>query len=111
MNLAYSNDKYCVVVPYKVEQIIAEGIALQHNVDTHIEGILAGEWQIVFLRKKDEVDKPLVTLRVRNNKVDISSGHSNRLMTFEESRFVDEYNEYLADPCGVSTFGYMYKRA
>lgn len=63
----FATDDYAIVVPEKIEDIIAEGNALGHCLDTsdiYFDRIQSRESYIVFLRKKDEIDKPYYTLEI-----------------------------------------------
>ncbi len=66
----YSDDKYAVVVPSGIKEIIEEGNALHHCVGTserYFDRINAKEAYILFLRKAEEVEKPYYTLEIEPN--------------------------------------------
>lgn len=63
----YTNGKYSIVVPNQPEDIVKEGIALNHCVaktTTFLERMYEHESYILFLRKIDEVTKPWYTLEI-----------------------------------------------
>jgi hypothetical protein len=98
MNLYFCDDTYCVFPPYKVEDIVKEGNELHHDVGCHtvMYDILQGRCLIVFMRRNEDALTPLVTLEVRNGKVHLSAGKSNRKPTKEEAEFIEKYNAHLA---------------
>lgn len=63
----YKEDKYCIIVPEKIEDIIVEGKTLGHclhSSDRYFDRIKRRETYIVFLRKTEEPDKPYYTLEI-----------------------------------------------
>lgn len=63
----YSDRKYSILVPNKIEDIIKEGQILGHCIDRsdiYFERIQKRESYIVFLRKQEEPDKPYYTLEI-----------------------------------------------
>lgn len=55
-----------------------------------------------ILRKKDELDKSLVTIEVRDNKVRQAKGKFNRDVNSEEEIIIEKYNKYLNKQIDVS---------
>lgn len=63
----YSDDKYAVVVPKKIEDIIYEGRTLGHCLDKsdiYFDRIQRRESFIVFLRRMDDIKKPYYTMEI-----------------------------------------------
>ncbi|MCI8801065.1 MAG: hypothetical protein HFH88_14830 [Lachnospiraceae bacterium] len=63
----YQGEKYLVTVPENFLQITMEGMALHHCVghtERYFDRILQHETYILFLRKKEEPDRPFYTLEV-----------------------------------------------
>ena len=63
---AFSDDKYTVIVPDKIEDILLEGRTLHHCVsdDKYWERIATNESYVMFLRKTESPDKAYYTLEV-----------------------------------------------
>jgi hypothetical protein len=97
--LEFAGKVYSIVTPKDVNEIVNEGAALNHCVASYVSGVVDGTYSIVFLRKTDELDKPLVTVQVSADGKAImqSRGHSNRDLTEDESKFLDKYRDHL-DP-------------
>lgn len=67
---SYGNEKFTIIVPDKVEDIIHEGEVLKHCVGSHdiyFDRIQNHETYIVFLRHTEELDKPYYTLEIEPN--------------------------------------------
>ncbi|WOO34924.1 PcfJ domain-containing protein [Anaerocolumna sp. AGMB13020] len=63
----FSDEKYAILAPSKIEDIITEGQILGHCLDgsdRYFERIQIRESYIVFLRKKEELDRPYYTLEI-----------------------------------------------
>jgi hypothetical protein len=56
-----------IILPKEHTDLIKESTALHHCVRTYIEKVSLGKTYILFLRKKDEIDKPYATIEVLPN--------------------------------------------
>lgn len=93
--MEYKDEEYCVLVPENLESIVREGSSLNHCVASYIEGVVAGEYAILFLRSVNEQDKSLVTVQVKDGRVLQARGQSNRPTSEEESKFLEKFVESL----------------
>lgn len=55
---------YCVVTPVKAGEIKYEGSKLNHCVGTYVDRVARGDTAIVFIRKIDNINQPLVTAEI-----------------------------------------------
>lgn len=94
--LEYKGEKFSVVAPKTLDLVVREGQALNHCVANYIEGLVAKQYAIVFLRDNEDLDKPLVTVQVHGDRVSQARGVNNRAVTREEQEFLDKYEEQLA---------------
>lgn len=70
LSFNYYEDKEYVIFPAtSIASLIDESTQQQNCVRTYCERIAKNECQIYFMRKKEEQDKSLVTIEVRNNKI------------------------------------------
>ena len=60
---------YAVIAPVEPNDLAVEGLALRHCVKSYIERVTHGATNIMFIRKKEELDKPFFTVEVDNNRV------------------------------------------
>lgn len=95
LNMEYSYGEYRIIYPKAVQDIKDEASQQHHCVATYIDSVINGECDILFLRNKEEPDKSLVTMEVKNNKVVQARGKFNRDLTLKEQEMVNRYNQYL----------------
>jgi hypothetical protein len=91
----YKNEKYSVITPAKHEDLIQEGIRLNHCVASYADDIADKISIVLFLRLNSEIQKPLVTIEIKGNKIIQAKGHSNSNPKNEEKIFLEEYKNYL----------------
>jgi phosphoribosylaminoimidazole-succinocarboxamide synthase len=89
--LETKGEKYSVVVPESLAEIVREGTLLNHCVAQYIEGVVAGTYAILFLRDNDDLQSPLVTLQYQDGHVVQSRGQNNRSTTKEEQDEIDNF--------------------
>ena len=93
--LEYAYEKYIIVYPDSTQDIKDEAVQQSHCVASYIDKVIRGECHILFLRDKDEPEKSLVTLEVRNNKVVQAQGRYCRDLHKDEKDMVEKYNKRL----------------
>lgn len=59
-------DKYAIIVPKELNDLVVEGSRLHHCVGSYVERHGRGDTNILFLRKTDEIDTPFYTVEVTN---------------------------------------------
>lgn len=85
-------DEYKIIYPKTVQDIRDEAISQNHCVASYIKRVIQGECHILFMRKKDSVDKSLITLEVRNGRVVQARGKYNRETTSKEREAINKWN-------------------
>lgn len=75
----------------KPQDLVMEGVVLNHCVARFLPFVLAGKIKILFIRKDSEPDKPFYTLEVRDGKIRQCHGFDNCNMTPEVREFVKEF--------------------
>lgn len=96
--LAYENDLFKVVIPTTREDFLKEANAQQNCVYTYyLKRVVKGETNIVFIRRKDNLDKPYITCEVENTgRIRQYLGFANSYVSNEAARhFQDEYCAHL----------------
>jgi hypothetical protein len=73
----YKEEEFSVVIPKKAEEIVTEGLSLNHCVKTYIQSVCDGLTNIFFIRRTDDLKKPFYTLEVKNGKVRQCHGFGN----------------------------------
>lgn len=87
----WEGKEYAVIVPPTMQSVVQEGASLNHCVASYVDGMVAGEYAILFLRLKETPEKSLVTLQMHGDKVSQARGQSNRAPTDEERAAIDEF--------------------
>lgn len=97
----FTDGKYTTVIPKCAVDLVEEGRALHHCVGTYSERFDKGDSDIIFIRRIDAIDKPLLTVEV------LKRGKSftfNQCYGFKDDRRMgpddvwmrDDYNAWLA---------------
>lgn len=63
-NLEYFNEKYSLIVPESIKELGREGSILRHCVASYVDKITNGTSIVLFLRKKNKISEPFVTVEV-----------------------------------------------
>lgn len=85
---------YCFIYPKCVQDIKDESVQMNNCVSSYIKNVINGSCDILFLRNKDEKDKSLVTIEVRNNKIVQALQKYNTPLTSEQQEIVDKWNKW-----------------
>lgn len=85
----YQNDKYIVYPAESVSSLVNESRQLNHCVKTYCQRYALGETDIYLLREKDNKDKSLVTVEVRNNSILQARAKCNNDPTNEQLNFLN----------------------
>lgn len=91
--LAYRQKDFSIVIPETPKDLIDEGSALSHCVASYVNDVINKRCKIVFLRNTEELDKPLVTIEVRDNNIRQVRGFGNRAPHRDELDFVYKWAE------------------
>lgn len=90
-SLAHKGVTYSVLTAEKSQDIKDEGAAQHHCVASYVKSIINGTTQIVFMRANKNLDKPLLTIEVKDGKVYQAKGSYNRSATEDELKFIHTY--------------------
>ncbi|NKC68505.1 PcfJ domain-containing protein [Vagococcus fluvialis] len=73
-------DEFVFLVPKELKEIIQEGSALHHCVggNRYVKGHQKGDTNIIFIRRKEDVNKPYFTLEYKEQKVKQIQGKGGR---------------------------------
>jgi len=93
--LEYKGEKYSVIAPKTVDEVVKEGQSLNHCVANYIEDFVNGQYAILFLRDNERIDHSLVTIQVIKGRVIQSRGVNNRFIEKEEKEFLNIYENKI----------------
>ncbi len=88
--------EYIIVYPNSTQDIKDEAVSQNNCVASYIEKVLNGECDILFLRKKDNPTKSLVTLEVRNGRIVQAKQRFNDPVTVEQQGVIDKWNDWFS---------------
>jgi hypothetical protein len=89
--LVYENDVFKIITPTSGDDLIREGQTLSHCVASYFNRVVNKESKIYFLRHKDRIYEPLVTIEVCKNRIHQAAGRSNRSPKDTEKKFISEW--------------------
>ena len=86
---------FIIKAPNDLEDIDREGTILSHCLSRYAEKVQCGLTAIVFLRKKEDIDRPFYTLECNGTTVLQCKGFNNKNPTEEVQEFLVHYKNYL----------------
>ncbi|WP_346961389.1 PcfJ domain-containing protein [Clostridium sp.] len=92
-SLEFEYKGYKFIYPESTQDIKDEAVCQNNCVSSYIDKVLNGECHILFLRKVNNLDKSLVTIEVRNNKIVQARRKFNDPVTEEEQEIIDKWNK------------------
>ena len=84
---------YIFIYPDCTQDIKDEAVMQNNCVASYIDRVIDGECHIMFLRNKDNPDKSLVTLEIRNNRIVQALRHFNNPITDQDLEAIDFWNK------------------
>ncbi len=85
-------EDYIFIYPKSTQDIKDEAVQQCNCVASYIQKVIDGQCHILFLRKKDEPSKSLITIEVRNGRIVQAKGKFNRDITDDERYIVEKFN-------------------
>lgn len=79
MKYKFENKELIIFPAASNEDLIKESEELEHCVRTYAEDVSSGKTGIMFIRKKEEQDKPFVTLELKGKRVIQVRGYKNNV--------------------------------
>lgn len=85
------------LVPKELNELVAEGKALHHCVggSSYVDGHKQGKTTIVFVRRKEAIEKPFYTLELRNEIIIQLRGKHNQVAPPEVKEAADSWLGWL----------------
>ena len=87
---------YCFIYPKCTQDIKDEAVQQNNCVASYIKRVIDGECHILFMRKKEQPDKSLVTIEVRKGKIVQALQRFNHPLTEEQQEVVDKWNKWYS---------------
>lgn len=97
----YTDGKYMIVVPTCAVDLVHEGAALHHCVGTYATKFNKAESDILFIRRVDAADKPLLTMEVKRENggfrvIQCYGFKDDRALSPTDAWMRDDYHNWLA---------------
>lgn len=90
-NFQKKGNRYSILIPTSIENLIEEGNALNHCVGSYVDRVINGSSKILFVRRNEELNKPFVTFELNKNDDLVQiRGKSNSTPIKEVIDFVNE---------------------
>lgn len=97
LEMEHTFGEYSFIYPKCVQEIKDESVQMSNCVSSYVKRVIDGHCDILFLRYKDNPDKSLVTIEVRDNKIVQALQRYNHPLTKEQSEVVDKWNKWWAN--------------
>lgn len=94
-NTKFTSGQYIIYPVTSYEELVLEGNNQHNCVRTYADRIVDGTCLIYLMRKKDNPDKSLVTVEVRNKKVVQSRTKNNESTTSEQDKFLKNFEIFI----------------
>lgn len=92
-NYEYTYKDYIFIYPNTTQDIKDEAVMQNNCVASYIKDVMDGYCHILFLRHKDNTEKSLVTVEVRNNQIVQAKRKFNANVTEEDQKAIDAWNK------------------
>lgn len=86
--------RYRFIYPESTQEIKDEAVSQNNCVASYIKNVLAGSCDILFLRTKENPDKSLVTIEVRQGKIVQAKQRFNDPVDAEQQEAIDKWNKW-----------------
>jgi len=87
----YSYDGFKIFPPKEPSDLVREGNVLGHCVGSYVNKVRKGLSSILLLRERDDVEQPLVTIEVRDNKITQAKGKMNNPPSREQKEIIKQF--------------------
>lgn len=87
----YKNKKYRIITPQEPSDVIKEGKSMANCVASYIDDIIKEKCKIYFMRDAENLDKSLVTIEVRGDRVVQAKAFANRHVDENQKQFISEW--------------------
>jgi hypothetical protein len=89
----YTYQGYKIFPPKEPSDLVREGNVLGHCVGSYVNKVRKGTSVILFLRERDDIETPLVTIEVQGKRITQAKGKMNNPPTTEQSIVVKKFAE------------------
>ncbi len=94
-SLDFEQNGLAIIPPASMQDLAAEGSALSHCVGRYVGSMADSQCVILFIRRKDDMQKPFYTVEVQNGKVIQVKGFQNGSATPEVEAFMEAWEKQV----------------
>lgn len=87
----YQYRNYKIFPPKEPSDLVREGNVLGHCVGSYINNVRKGLTTILFLREKEDIECPLITIEVKNNRIAQAKGKMNNPPSKELKSIIEKF--------------------
>jgi hypothetical protein len=87
----YTNSGYKIFPPKEPSELVREGNVLGHCVGSYVNKVRKGISTILFLRERDDIECPLVTIEVKNKRITQARGKMNNAPSKEQFDIIKKF--------------------
>lgn len=80
--------KYSFLLPESAKEMVMEGNALHHCIASYTSRVMENRTNIIFMRRNEDLETPLVSIEVTNGRIAQARGKNNRSVTEEEGKAI-----------------------
>ncbi|MFS1518597.1 PcfJ domain-containing protein [Bacillus sp. SCS-151] len=91
--LEYTYQGFKIFPPEEPSDLVREGNVLGHCVGSYVNKVRKGASTILFLRNRDDIETPLVTIEVRNKRITQAKGKMNNNPSHEQQMVIKKFAE------------------
>ena len=99
LNYSLEDSDFEIVVPKESKELVVEGKIMKHCVASYIDKVVEGKSIVVFLRKKEDINQPYVTIEIcpkYYSLLQIKEKHNGRLQDKKAISFVKQWCQHNA---------------
>lgn len=89
----YTYQGFKIFPPKEPSDLVKEGNVLGHCVGSYVNKVRKGASTILFLRERDDIEKPLVTIEVKDNRIAQARGKMNNPPSQEQNAIIKKFAE------------------
>lgn len=90
------NPNYSIISPEETNDLIMEGKQMNHCVGSYIDRVADGTSKIFFLRKKNDLKSPYVTIELnKHNNLVQAKAFSNTLPSKDDMQYINEWIDMI----------------
>lgn len=96
-DLAYTTkkDSFEIIIPKESSELVKEGSALNHCIASYVDNVISGACRILFLRSKENIDKPFISIELRGNFIRQARGQSNKSIVDIGGEVFEFFNKWV----------------